>query len=144
LALFLSATSISLLLPALQLDFYRILLLSFPLNTSYIKQMPRITMYLFVSARHKPRRFPTYNLSFSALARHQKALRAPKNASRFSQLALCVSKINLDPENWTLDYTIFDLADPLLANSAVFRALKARSKGRIVGSVCIYLDFAHH
>jgi hypothetical protein len=54
-----------------------------------------------------------------------KALRAPKNASGFGQLTICVSKINLDPENWTLHYTIFDSADPLLANSAVFRALKA-------------------
>jgi hypothetical protein len=63
-----------------------------------------------------------------------------------AQLTFCVSKINLDPENWTLHYTMFDFADSLLANSAVSRsksALKTRSKGRIVESMCIYLDFAH-
>jgi hypothetical protein len=58
-------------------------------------------MYLFVSARHKLRRFLTHNLSFSTLT-GAKALRAPKMLVGLAQLTFCVSKINLDPENWTL------------------------------------------
>jgi hypothetical protein len=56
-------------------------------------------MYLFVSARHKPRRFPTHNF-YTYWA--PKPFERQKMLVGLAQLTFCVSKINLDPENWTL------------------------------------------